>query len=195
MYGLMLAFLTATLLVVANAQIPTICADQSSLENLTCCPNTEYGVCGEDINRGFCATLDYDFDNATTAARINWPHYYTKMCQCSGNFGGFDCSRCEFGYYGPNCSQFQVEGRKPARDLSDEDWNELTDIILATRTTPSGYSVVLVESLPGTWPLEIVPVTIYEYFVWSHHYGAKDAGNPNPAGRYVYLVSYALYLC
>ncbi len=178
MYSLTVAVLAASL-VAANAQIPTACTDQSSLENLICCPDTDDGVCGVDANRGSCAAIPgFDFDNSTTQARVNWPHYYTKICKCNGNYGGSDCSKCQFGYYGESCEQFQVLPREPVRKLDDAGWTKLMDIIYATRSSPSGYSVPTAEAVPGTWPFETIEVSIYEYFVWSHHYSAKDAALP-----------------
>ena len=67
-------------------QIPTACADDDSLENLRCCPTTADGVCGENANRGQCVELNIDgYNNDTTNARDNWPHYYTHVSFVSGN--------------------------------------------------------------------------------------------------------------
>ena len=173
------AVFAAALLSVARAQIPTVCADQNSLENLICCPVTEDGVCGEEANRGACVSLDFpNYDNETSDVRVNWPHYYTQICQCSGNFGGYDCSRCDFGYFGPDCDQFQVLPRPPVRDLSDEDWSDLIDILKMSRDFDSGYSAVLEESCPGNASIPTTSLTVYEYYTWVHHYTAKDGLDP-----------------
>lgn len=164
---------------VANAQIPTVCTDQNSLVNSVCCPVTADGVCGEDANRGTCISLNFPNYNATTSdVRVNWPHYYTQICQCNGNFGGYDCSRCQFGYYGADCSQFQVLPRPPVRELSDSDWADYINIVRMTRSYNSGYSAVLTESLPGTADIPTVNLTVYEFYVWIHHYTAKDSMDP-----------------
>ena len=66
-------------------QIPTACADEDSLENLRCCPETtDDGVCGEDANRGEqggeCVQLNLDGHRMdTTDVRANWPHYFTYV--------------------------------------------------------------------------------------------------------------------
>ena len=87
------------------AQIPRACADRQSLEQMTCCPVTDDGVCGEDAERGECDAVNFErHRNDTTDVRVNWPHYYTRVCKCSGNFGGYDCSRCAYGYYGKDCA-------------------------------------------------------------------------------------------
>ena len=176
----------AALLAVTGAQIPTVCADQTSLENLTCCPNTTNGVCGEDSDRGACMTLDFpEHDLESSDVRENWPHYYTQICHCNGNFGGYDCSRCKFGYYGSDCSQFQVLPRPPARDLSDEDWADFTNILKLSKRYDSGYSAVLEDSRPGNASIPVAPLTIYDHYVWVHHYTTKQTfegkvGSPPP---------------
>ena len=63
-------------------QIPTVCADEDSLENLRCCPTTDDGVCGADANRGQCGQLNnngYVHRMDTTDVRANWPHYFTHV--------------------------------------------------------------------------------------------------------------------
>ena len=177
-----LAVVIATLSQLSSAQIPTACTNEDSLENLICCPTTEDGVCGQDAGRGSCVPLDFEnYDNQTSDVRVNWPHYYTRICQCSSNFGGYDCSRCKFGYYGPDCSQFKVLPRTPVREFTDDDWEEYNDIIRMTRDYDSGYSAVLEESAPGNASIVTLPLKLYEYYVWVHHYTAKDgldAGKP-----------------
>ena len=176
MIALSVAVLAAWLTVIANAQIPTVCADQNSLENSICCPVTADGICS---NRGSCVTLDLqDYDDESSHVRGNWPHYYTQVCHCYGRFTGYDCSRCKFGYYGYNCQDFQVLPRPPARDLSDEDWTDFIELLNLAKTYSSGYSAVLEESLPGNASISTTPLTIYDYYVWIHHYVTKDAINP-----------------
>lgn len=166
----------ASLAQLLNAQIPTACTDANSLTNLTCCPVTADGVCGEDAGRGSCAPLDFEnYDDETSDVRLNWPHYYTQTCECNGNFGGYDCSQCQFGYYGDDCSQFEVIPRPALRDFTSEDWDEFLNLIVMTRDYDSGYSAVLEESIPGNASIVTAPLTVYGYYVWVHHYTAKDS--------------------
>lgn len=61
-------------------QIPAVCTDKDSLENLRCCPMTPDGVCGENANRGKCVELKIDgYSRNTTDVRGNWPHYFTHV--------------------------------------------------------------------------------------------------------------------
>lgn len=160
---------------VAMAQIPTVCTDSHSLENMTCCPVTEDGVCGEDTGRGKCSDVNFArHSNQTTDVRANWPHYYTRVCKCSGNFGGYDCSRCKYGYYRQNCSSKAIIPRKPLRDFTDDEWKDFVDILKLTKTHDSGYQVVLEERLPGTSDLAMSNISLYDLMIWLHHYTAKD---------------------
>ena len=99
---------------------------------------------------------------------------HTEVCQCNGNYYGYDCSRCKFGYYGPNCSQSQVLPRRPIASYTDQDWQEFIDIIQLLRTRDSGYTAILEESLPGKTKLKMSSLTLYNLYVWIHHYAARD---------------------
>ena len=172
-------FLLSILSQVVLAQIPTACADRRSLEDMTCCPATADGVCGEDAGRGQCAAVNFArHSTQTTNVRANWPHYYTRVCKCSGNFGGYDCSRCKYGYYGPNCATKEILPRKPVRDFTDGEWEDFTSIIRQSKTYDSGYQVVLEESLPGNADLMMSNISLFDLMIWIHHYSAKDAINP-----------------
>lgn len=162
-----------------NAQIPTVCTDSNSLTNLICCPITEDGVCGMDANRGECVTLNVPgYSSETSDVRRNWPHYFTQVCRCNGNYGGYDCSRCKYGYFGSDCSQKQVLPRRSLAEYSDSDWEEFTSIIRQLKTHNSNYKVVLEESIPGNDSLLMSNISVYNLYIWMHHYSAKDSLNP-----------------
>ena len=170
---------TAALLVPKEtlSQIPTVCSDAESLRNKTCCPMTSDGVCGQSANRGQCVTLTpppTGYSDNTTDVRANWPHYFTRACQCNGNFGGYDCSRCKFGYYGEDCSQSQVLPRRSIHEYTQEDWNEFNEILQIAKTYPSEYMAILEEQKPGTVNLSMTNISLYNLYVWLHHYATKD---------------------
>ena len=161
---------------VVLSQIPTACADGHSLEEMMCCPLTANGVCGEDTGRGVCTAVNFPrHSNRTTNVRVNWPHYYTHVCECSGNYGGYDCSRCKYGYFGQDCVSRAILPRKPIRDFTDEEWEDFIHILRQTKTYDSGYKVALEEQLPGVAALEMANVSLFDLMIWMHHYAAKDA--------------------
>ena len=167
------------LLQAAVAQIPAVCADRLSLETMTCCPTTPHGICGEDAGRGRCVDVNFPrHSNQTTDVRVNWPHYYTRVCECDGNFGGYDCTRCKYGYYGENCSRKAILQRKALRDFTDEEWEDYIEILRLAKFHRSSFVAVLEETLPGTGePAMATNVTIYNMMVWFHHYASKDAAD------------------
>ena len=154
------------------SQIPVSCSDAESLRNMECCPNN----CGGP-SRGRCVNIDLPsgFNVFSTDVRANWPHYFRRACSCNGNYGGYDCSRCKYGYYGSNCIKDQNRPRKSIYDLNDMEWQKYIGILKMTRTYPSGYKVVLNENRPGsTNNIMTVDIKLYNLFIWQHHYAAKN---------------------
>ena len=163
----------------SSSQIPEVCSDANSLEKSICCPSTADGICGEDSGRGLCVSLNQPgYSTESTDVRRNWPHYFTQVCQCNGNYGGYDCGRCKYGYYGSDCSQKQVLPRRSIHEYTDEEWNEFIQIIRMTKTYRSDYVVILEEAAPGTSNLTMSNISLYDLFVWLHHFAAKDSGVP-----------------
>ena len=171
---------------VGDAQIPTACTDRNSLEDMTCCPVTVDGVCGENAGRGVCAAVNFARHSTQTMdVRANWPHYYTQVCKCSGNFGGYDCSRCKYGYYGPDCATKEIIPRKPVRDFTDKEWEDFINILRLAKTHDSGYRVVLEESLPGNPDLVMANISLFDLMTWTHHYASKDDSNLRKYSIYI----------
>lgn len=156
-----------------DSQIPVACSDAESLGTQTCCPNG----CGATDQRGACVDIQLPstYSMTSTDVRGNWPHYFTRACRCNGNFGEYDCSRCKYGYYGTNCNQKQVLPRRSIQELNDQEWSDYIEILKMTRNYSSGYKVVLREDPPGTTDIMAVNIDLYDFFVWLHHYAAKDS--------------------
>jgi len=98
-----------------------------------------------------------------------------QICQCNDNYAGYDCSRCTFGHYGEDCSQSQVLPRREISSYGDEEWEEFIEIIQMLRSHDSGYVVILEETIPGDSSILTSNITLYNLYVWLHHYAAKDA--------------------
>ena len=160
----------------ATCQIPTVCSDTNSLETLTCCPTTPDGVCGADTGRGACGSVSLPgYSTETSDVRENWPHYFSQICFCNGNYGGYDCGRCRLGHHGADCSQKTVVARREVSSFSDAEWQAFNSLLLQTREWDSGYRVVLEESRPGNATLATTNTSLYGLYVWVHHYAAKDS--------------------
>ena len=106
---------------------------------------------------------------------------HIQVCQCKGDYSGYDCSRCTFGHYGPNCSQSEVLPRRPLASYTDDDWEDFIEIIQLMRSYDSGYVVILEESLPGSSSWLMRNITLYNLYVWLHQYASKDTGVIGPS--------------
>ena len=107
-----------------------------------------------------------------------------QVCQCNGNYAGYDCSRCKFGYYGDDCSQSQVLPRRPVASYTDDEWEEFIEIIQLLHSHDSGYTVILEEARPGNSSLLMSNITLYKLYVWIHHYAAKDTAEAGKIHSY-----------
>ena len=127
-----------------------------------------------------------DCNPSSSDVRENWPHYYTQVCSCNQNYGGIDCNRCKFGYFGSDCSQMQVLLRREAGTYTDSEWDEFSRVLRLARVYDSGYKVVLKEELPGTENLDTTNISLYGMYVWAHHYAAKDFLDPSKFDLFQY---------
>lgn len=59
-----------------SSQIPTVCL--TNLTNMVCCPDQ----CGAAQGRGTC--MDISINMNSDDVRANWPHYFNRVCKCSG---------------------------------------------------------------------------------------------------------------
>jgi hypothetical protein len=156
-----------------DSQIPAVCTDSVSMSRRECCPDN----CGG--SRGSC--IDITYDRVTTESRDvvrqSWPYYFNRVCSCNGNYWGYDCSRCKYGYYGDNCENKQTLPRKNIMDFTPTQWSDYIRILQRTRTYPSGYKVLLQEPnntfTQSNFTQDAVP--LYKLFIWIHHYVAKDS--------------------
>ena len=119
-------------------------------------------------------------------ANYNYSHmclvyniFHVQICECNGNYSGYDCSRCKFSHYGDDCSQSQVLPRRPIASYNDEEWVEFIEILQMLRTHDSNYTAFLEESTPGNSSLLASNVTLYKLYVWLHHFASRDAFNPS----------------
>lgn len=177
-------FLTVSALLLplsTHSQIPASCADRNSISTKTCCPVPQItgvsdpGPCGKNLGRGECRLIDEaeDLSDSTTDVRRNWPHFFTRVCNCSDHYGGYDCGECEFGYRGDDCSERYSRERRSVTALDDAEWRVYIQQLKMAKTKPSRYVVILNETKPAS-ELQYATLSVYDFFVWIHHYVAKN---------------------
>uniref|UniRef100_A0A3Q3W8S8 Tyrosinase n=1 Tax=Mola mola TaxID=94237 RepID=A0A3Q3W8S8_MOLML len=111
--------------------------------------------------------------------RERWPLvFYNRTCQCAGNFMGFNCADCAFGYFGPSCSERRESLRRNVFHLSGaERMRLLAYLNLAKHTISRDYVVATgtyQEMENGSIPM-FADVSVYDVFVWMHYYVSRDA--------------------
>ena len=190
--------LVAAVLPWAEGQFPRVCTTLASLKNKTCCPIPENFAepCGSDGNRGTCEELiirnwNYSYSHfeqfQTDDDRHNWPRtLYNRTCKCNGNFGGYDCGKCEFGYRGINCTKKKTLTRRNFLKLSAEEKDRYMRYINESKYFLSDYVVTtkfydeISETVEaGKDPSRLFyNVSNHDLFTWMHYYSGRDTIYP-----------------
>uniref|UniRef100_A0A672H9G5 Tyrosinase n=1 Tax=Salarias fasciatus TaxID=181472 RepID=A0A672H9G5_SALFA len=172
----------------SRQQFPRLCATQEALRAKECCPAWEGdgSACGASSGRGFCRDVEvsdqpdgpqYPFSGLDD--REKWPLvFYNRTCQCAGNFMGFNCGDCKFGYFGQNCNERRESLRRNIFHLSRSERIRFVSYLnLAKQTVSADYVVATgtyLEMGNGSNPM-FSNVSVYDVFVWMHYYVSRNA--------------------
>ncbi|MEE6467596.1 hypothetical protein FKM82_007326 [Ascaphus truei] len=174
-------FLTLCLSAV-HSQFPRACTTDEAFRTKSCCPAWKDGSpCGYCSGRGQCR--DWVVSNKFAAGRepqfyddrLDWPlHYYNKTCECNGNYAGFDCGDCKFGYHGEKCERKNTVVRREIRELSLPDRKSFFSSLALAKTTKSKDFVVLTTGdRHHRDTYRFVDASIFDVFAWIHYYSTK----------------------
>ena len=176
--------LSVTNYCLVQAQIPKVCSSKGNLTNRTCCPvpSGASTPCGRDLGRGQCRFVSsycYTQYPNNSDPRLNWPSYFfNRTCQCNGNYAGYDCSECKFGYEGNNCNtkSSPLRQRKNIAKINESEWEEYNRKLNRSKhANESRYVILLFNEADGNaFNAEAVDISIYDMFTWMHHYVAKN---------------------
>ncbi|XP_029028433.1 tyrosinase-like [Betta splendens] len=174
--------------VAGRAQFPRPCATREALRTRQCCPLWEGdgSACGARSGRGFCQDVEvrdqpdgpqYPFTGMDD--REKWPLvFYNRTCQCAGNFMGFNCADCKFGYFGVNCNERRESVRRNIFHLSRAERIKLVSYLNLAKQTVSRDYVVATGTYRqmenGTKPM-FANASVYDVFVWIHYYVSRAA--------------------
>ncbi|XP_053568838.1 tyrosinase-like [Bombina bombina] len=169
---------------VVYSQFPRVCTTHTNLTKI-CCPKWKDGSpCGSRSGRGECndtMSLLYESLNQTGQVlqrnddRLLWPiHYYDRACHCNGNYGGFDCGDCKFGYFGSTCDRKRLLIRKEIREFSHLKRKRFFSYLsLAKMTTSKDFVVLSTGDRHHRDTYNFVDASVYNVFAWIHYYSMK----------------------
>ncbi|XP_059913354.1 tyrosinase-like [Gadus macrocephalus] len=169
-------------------QFPRRCANSEALLSKECCPSWDGdgSACGASSGRGFCQDVQaptqpdgpqYPFSGVDD--REKWPLvFYNRTCQCAGNYMGFNCGDCKFGFFGANCNERRESVRRNVFHLSRAEMSQYISYLnLAKNTMSTDYVVVTgtyEEMENGSNPM-FANVSVFDVYVWMHYYVSRDA--------------------
>ncbi|XP_030632893.1 tyrosinase [Chanos chanos] len=175
-------------------QFPRPCTTPEALRLKECCPvwSGDGSVCGAQSGRGFCQDVVVSnlpdgpqYPHSEMDDRERWPLvFYNRTCRCAGNYMGFDCGECTFGYFGANCAERRESVRRNVFQLSVTDRQRFISYLNLAKNTISPDYVIATGTFAqmnnGSNPM-FADVSVYDLFVWMHYYVSRDVllGGPN----------------
>lgn len=107
-------------------------------------------------------------------------YLYHNFTYCPGNFAGYDCGECKFGWMGLQCDQRKTPvTRRNIMSLSDKERQEFLEALQRSKRTMHPDFVIATEHWlglvdPETNQTHFSNISVYDLFVWQHYYSVRD---------------------
>ena len=176
----------------AEDKFPKVCTSLTSLKNKKCYPIPKgfTAPCGNDGNRGTCQELiihdcSFKYSHYQTFQKgdehHSWPHaLYHKTCKCNSNFAGYDCSKCEFGYYGKNFLKLSAEKKDQYMRCINMSSYYISNYVV----TLTPYQEINKTVMANRDPTALCHnISNYDLFAWIHYYAARGTIFPHNMTR------------
>ncbi|XP_051962665.1 tyrosinase-like [Xyrauchen texanus] len=193
-----LLFFVIQFLSLSLQQFPRPCTTPEVLQSKQCCPvwPRDGSVCGVSSGRGFCQDVTVSdlphgpqYPHTGADDRERWPLvFYNRTCQCAGNYMGFHCGECKFGYFGDNCGERRESVRRNIFQLSVTERQRFISYLNLAKTSISPDYVISTGTYAqmnnGTSPM-FADISVYDLFVWMHYYVSRNALLGGPGNVWV----------
>lgn len=121
----------------------------------------------EDYSRAAAETYDDD--------RFHWPlAFFQYSCQCFGNFAGYMCHQCLYGYTGKDCTERIVRVRKDFKKVTPREKRYILSTFEKARTTLSDYVILdVTKSADPVKNATFLTASVYDYLAYVHYYASR----------------------
>lgn len=185
-----LLFIFLALMHNSASLIPERCASPDILISKECCPIPagSSSPCGEEKNRGSCnlITIAEETDGNVSDLRFNWPlRLFNRVCECNSPYGGYDCGECKIGYKRDENGNCTKDNRIRRSINALDSLEDYVGLLNRTKYTTSRYYVIkstfydaVMQNDAQAIMSSLFQPTLYNLFIWMHHYSAKDFMQP-----------------
>ncbi|XP_075054588.1 tyrosinase-like [Mixophyes fleayi] len=166
-----------------NAMIfPKECLKDYPGVRVPCCPyypDSNGSPCGAHLGRGSCVLLSRSRSMPPVDIIIDERHFFPSYffnttCLCQGNFWGYKCGECIFGYKGKNCDESYTVIRMDIRQVSLAKRKAyFAALNYCKHITDREYYILQAGHRFRSGTFRFVEASCYDVWCFNHYYATK----------------------